>query len=114
MAQTASRTGAEEEDELDEQVRLSESKEAKRICSEDLNELITAFVQDTPSVERGIFDEELVPEELTQVRMGKIVGEKHPQLSDEDQEAVRQHAVAVHDADFGGKDADSVLRELAR
>lgn len=71
------------------------SKEAKRICSEDLNELITAFVQDTPSVERGIFDEELVPEELTQVRMGKIVGEKHPHLSDEDQEAVRQHAVAA-------------------
>ncbi len=71
------------------------SKEAKRICSEDLNELITAFVQDTPSVERGIFDEELVPEELTQVRMGKIVGEKHPHLSGEDQEAVRQHAVAA-------------------
>ena len=71
------------------------SKEAKRICSEDLNELITAFVQDTPSVERGIFDEELVPEELTQVRMGKIVGEKHPHLSDEDQEAVRQHAVTA-------------------
>lgn len=71
------------------------STEAKRVCSEDLNELITAFVQDTPSVERGIFDEELVPEELTQVRMGKIVGEKHPHLSDEDQEAVRQHAVAA-------------------
>lgn len=71
------------------------SKEAKRICSEDLNELITAFVQDTPSVERGIFDDELVPEELTQVRMGKIVGEKHPHLPDEDQEAVRQHAVAA-------------------
>ena len=71
------------------------SKEAQRICSEDLNELITAFVQDTPSVERGIFDEELVPEELTQVRMGKIVGEKHPHLSEEDQESVRQHAVAA-------------------
>ena len=54
--------------------------EAKRICSEDLNELITAFVQDTPSVERGIFDEELVPEELTQVRMGKIVGESTPSV----------------------------------
>jgi hypothetical protein len=71
------------------------STEAKRVCNEDLNELITAFVQDTSSVERGIFDEELVPEELTQVRMGKIVGEKHPHLSDEDQEAVRQHAVAA-------------------
>ena len=71
------------------------SKEAKRVCNEDLNELITAFVQDTSAVERGIFDDELVPEELTQVRMGKIVGEKHPGLSEEDQEAVRQHAVAA-------------------
>lgn len=71
------------------------SREAKRICNEDLNDIITAFVQDTSAVERGIFDDELVPEELTQVRMGKIVGEKHPGLNEEDQEAVRQHAVAA-------------------
>jgi hypothetical protein len=37
----------------------------------------------------------VVPEELTQVRMGKIVREKFPQLDEEDQEAVRQHAVAA-------------------
>ncbi len=49
------------------------SPEAARICREDLTELITAFVQDKPTIERGLFDEELVPEELTQVRMGKIV-----------------------------------------
>jgi hypothetical protein len=42
-----------------------------------------------------MFDEELVPEELTQVRMGKIVKEIYPHLGDEDQEAVRQHAVAA-------------------
>ena len=71
------------------------SKEAKRICQEDLNEVITAFVQDKTTIERGLFDEELVPEELTQVRMGKIVGAKFPDLDAEDQEAVRQHAVAA-------------------
>ncbi len=71
------------------------SKEAERICQEDLNEVITAFVQDRTSIERGLFDEELVPEELTQVRMGKIVGAKFPELAAEDQEAVRQHAVAA-------------------
>ena len=71
------------------------SKEAKRICQEDLNEVITAFVQDKTTIERGLFDEELVPEELTQVRMGKIVGKKFPELDAEDQEAVRQHAVAA-------------------
>lgn len=71
------------------------SKEAERICKEDLNEVITAFVQDKTAIERGLFDEELVPEELTQVRMGKIIKDKFPELDDEDQEAVRQHAVAA-------------------
>ena len=71
------------------------TKEAARICREDLNEVITSFVQDGTAVERGLFDEELIPEELTQVRMGKIVKHRYPELSDEDQEAVRQHAVAA-------------------
>ena len=70
-------------------------KEAERICKEDLNEVIAAFAQDKVAVERGLFDEELVPEELTQVRMGKIVQERYPDLTEEDQEAVRQHAVAA-------------------
>jgi len=71
------------------------STEASRICREDLNELVTAFVQDTKAVERGIFDDELVPEELTQVKMGKIVQERFPEIDAEDQEAIRQHAVAA-------------------
>lgn len=72
-----------------------QSKEAKRICKEDINEVITAVVQDKTSIERGMFDDELVPEEITQVRVGKIVSEKYPELDEEDQEAVRQHAVAA-------------------
>jgi superfamily II DNA or RNA helicase len=71
------------------------SKEAARICQEDLNEVIAAFVQDKTAIERGLFDKELVPEELTQVRMGKIIKDKYPDLDEEDQEAVRQHAVAA-------------------
>ena len=71
------------------------SEEAGRICREDLNEIITAFVQERPTLERGMFDSELVPEELTQVRMGKIVKEAYPHLDDQDQEAVRQHAIAA-------------------
>lgn len=76
---------------------LAEPKsiEATRICKEDLNEVIAAFVQDKPTVERGLFDEELIPEELTQVRMGKIIKDKYPELDAEDQEAVRQHAIAA-------------------
>ena len=71
------------------------SKDAQRICKEDLNEVITAFVQDKTALERGLFDSEMVPEELTQVRMGKIVRDKYPELNDGDQEAVRQHAIAA-------------------
>jgi hypothetical protein len=52
-------------------------------------------VQDKPAIERGLFDPEVVPEELTQLRMGKIIKEKFPALDDEDQEAVRQHAIAA-------------------
>ena len=52
-------------------------------------------MQDKTALERGLFDEELVPEELTQVRMGKIIKDRYPELDEEDQEAVRQHAIAA-------------------
>jgi len=74
---------------------VPKSREAQRICKADLNELIAAFVQDKPTLERGLFDPETVPEELTQIRMGKIVTERYPELDAEDCEAVRQHAVAA-------------------
>ena len=71
------------------------SREAARICREDLNEVIATFVQDKTTIERGLLDSELVAEELTQRRMGKIVAEKFPKLDLEDQAAVRQHAIAA-------------------
>lgn len=67
----------------------------KRICNEDLNEVIAAFVQDKQTIERGMFDEEVVPQELTQIRMGKIIKDKYPELDGEDAESVRQHAIAA-------------------
>ena len=60
-----------------------------------MNEIITSFIQDKSAVERGMFDEELVPEELTQGKMGKIIEEMYPELDEEDHEAVRQRAVAA-------------------
>jgi superfamily II DNA or RNA helicase len=71
------------------------SEDAQRICQEDLNEVVATFVQDKPALEKGLFDQDMVPEELTQVRMGKIIKEKYPELDAEDQEAVRQHAIAA-------------------
>ena len=62
------------------------SPEATRICAEDLNEVITAFVQDKSALERGLFDGahvggETLAEELTQLKMGKIVRDRYPELS---------------------------------
>lgn len=72
------------------------SAEAQRIVKEDLLELVTAFVQDTKTVQDGLFNQDEVPaQEITQLRMGKIVKEKYPTLTEEDQEAVRQQAVAA-------------------
>lgn len=73
-----------------------ESKEATRICKEDLNEVVTTFLQDKAALEQGLFDKEnVLPQELTQLRMGKIVRERYPDLSETDQEAIRQHAIAA-------------------
>jgi hypothetical protein len=73
-----------------------QSPEATRICKEDLNEVVTSFLQDKTVVERGLFDQEnTLPEELTHLRMGKIVRERYPNLSEADQEAIRQHAIAA-------------------
>lgn len=97
-------------------LKLPTSIEATRICREDLNEVIASFVQDKAALERGMFDPEVVPEELTQLKMGKIIREKYPELSDEDQEAVRQHAVAAMTltqqakAAITGIDADGDLK----
>lgn len=73
-----------------------ESKEASRICKEDLNEVVTTFLQDKTVLEQGLFDKEhVLPQELNQLRMGKIVRERYPDLSENDQEAIRQHAIAA-------------------
>ena len=71
------------------------SDEAQRVCNEDLNELVTAYLQDRPTLEQGLLNEDVVPEDLTVVGMGKIVKERHPDFDEDDQEAVRQHAIAA-------------------
>ncbi len=72
------------------------SPEAKRICREDLNEVIAAVVQDKETLSQGLFNSENnVPQETTQVRIPKIIRERYPELPEEDIEAIRQRAVAA-------------------
>jgi len=74
---------------------VPESDEATRICREDLNEVVASFVQDTRTVQDGLFNDELPPQETTQQRMGKIIRDKYPDLSEQDQEAIRQRSIAA-------------------
>src|SRR5690554_712021 len=77
-------------------LKKPETPEATRICKEDLNEVVTSFIQDKTALERGLFDQEnTLPEELTQLRMGKIIRDRYPELSLGDHEAIRQHAIAA-------------------
>jgi hypothetical protein len=103
------------------------SEEAARICKEDINEVLAAFVQDRKTLERGLFDHEgTIPEELTIMQMGKIVRERYPHLEEDDQEAVRQYAVAAlaftqqakqveqsEAGEGGGRDDDTPRANLA-
>jgi len=72
------------------------SDKAKQACEDDINDIIASFVQDRTAIEKGLFTEpeELVSEEITQVKMGKIIRDRYPEFSDADQEALRQRAIA--------------------
>ncbi|MDR0787141.1 MAG: DEAD/DEAH box helicase [Gemmatimonadota bacterium] len=71
------------------------SEEARRIVDQDLNELIAAVVADKVTIEHGIFDRDMLPQEITQLRIGGIIRDRHPDLDEEDQEAIRQRVVAA-------------------
>jgi superfamily II DNA or RNA helicase len=88
------------------------SEEAKRICREDLNEITATIIQDKPSLEQGMFNPDLVPQELTQIRIGKIIGDKYRHLENEDKEAIRQHVVAaVNTAQQAIKNSNEMAEE---
>ncbi len=92
---------------------MPKSQDAQRICKEDLNEVIAAFAQDKQTIERGLFDKEIVPQELTQIRMGKIIRDRYPELDQEDMEAVRQHAVAALNLTQKAKETLNIDNELS-
>ena len=53
-------------------------------------------MQDKTSLEHGLFDDiNIMPQDLTIVRLGKIIRDKYPDLDEHDQEAVRQQAAAA-------------------
>ena len=69
------------------------SNQAKHVCKAEIDEVIAKFIQDSRSVEKGIFDSDVIPQDITQVAMGKVVKSIYPNFSEEDQEAIRQRAV---------------------
>jgi superfamily II DNA or RNA helicase len=71
------------------------SEKAAQIIHDDMNDIITKLVQNKTAVERGMFDDDLVPEEITQVLLTNIITEMNPDLNEGDAEVVRQHAIAA-------------------
>jgi len=71
------------------------SKEAVEVIEKDLNELVADFVGEPKLLGHGLFNQEMLPEQLTIEAMGKIVRGRYPHMDTEDQEAVRQHAIAA-------------------
>lgn len=71
------------------------TEEGKRVCEEDIKELVATVLQDKATVEQGLFNEEAIPEETTVVRTMNIVRKRYPNLPPEDQEAARQRVVAA-------------------
>ena len=69
--------------------------EGKRVCNEDIKELVAAVLQDKPTIEQGLFNLDAIPEETTVVRTMNIVRKRYPNLPEEDQEAARQRVVAA-------------------
>ena len=90
------------------------SPEAARICREDLNEVVAAFAQNKEALSRGLFDaENTIPQETTQIVVGKIVRDRYPELSEDDVEAVRQREVAALNlVQQGRKQNDAVQANL--
>ncbi len=69
--------------------------EGKRVCEEDIQDLVAAVCQDRPTMEQALFNEDNIPEETTILRIGNIVRQRCPDLPEEDQEAARQRVVAA-------------------
>lgn len=72
-----------------------ESDEATKIIKDDLTELKVAVLQNKVALEKALFDEDIPPEEITQVYIGKVIRRLYPHLSDRDHEAIRQRLVAT-------------------
>ena len=86
------------------------SPEAQRICHQDLNDLYVAVLQDSELMTRAILDpQDTLPEETTQLHIGRIIRERYPDLPASDHEAIRQHLVAsIH---FGQKQGALIQTE---
>lgn len=88
------------------------SEEAKHICEQGLEDLLAKIFQDRSTLECGVFaSDETLPQEITQVRIPKIIAENYPSLDEHDLEAIRQRALVAlavwREASSGGKSQSS-------
>ncbi len=71
------------------------SELAKKVCEGGINDLVAELLQDKNVVERGVFDQDQPPQVITDVKLGKIIRNRYPDLDEEDAEAIRQRTAAA-------------------
>ena len=92
----------------------TETEEASRIIEKDLNEIFAETLQNKEVLEKGLFDNNIPPQEITQVLIGKVVRDRYPHLSSVDQEAIRQRAVATFNINQLGRTGKAENAETAK
>lgn len=69
--------------------------EARRVCQEDMHEVLAKCLQDPVMLRKGLFEQNLMPAEITIDRAGKIVKEAYPHLGEQDRNAITDRAIAA-------------------
>ena len=80
------------------------SEEARRVCQEDMHEVLAKCYQDPVMVKKGLFEQNLMPAEITVDRVGKIIKEAYPHCDEHDRAAIAERAIAAMNLMQKGKE----------
>ena len=80
------------------------SEEARRVCQEDMHEVLAKCLQDPVMVKKGLFEQNLMPAEITIDRVGKIIKEAYPHCDEHDRAAIAERAIAAMNVVQKGKE----------
>lgn len=77
--------------------------EVQQIVEQDMNDLIAHVCQDTNIAKHGAANDELAPEVVNKLMIPRIINDRYPDRSEEEQEEIRQQLVARMNIIAGAK-----------